>query len=999
MSHKPHNKELEATLASVNAEPKGIVFDLSNAISEPSLTKLTELPFWVGIGASAGGLSALKKLLAHLDNSFHGIVVVVQHLDPKHPTILRDLITRITSMPVFLVEKDVVPVAGGIYIISPGHNATLINQTITLTPANLHGPKPSINLFFNSMARQLGYRSIGVILSGTGNDGTEGLKAIKVENGITIAQDLSTAKYLGMPKSAIDSGLVDFVRSPEHIADVIQGYVNSADQVFEEDSTLSPQTDFETLFMHLRKQTGYDFSGYKFNTVERRVSRRMAVHNLTQLSDYVSLLNSSKLEVENLFKDLLISVSWFFRDETAFAELKHVIQEMVKSNRFDETIRIWVPACAQGEEAYSLVILFLDAQRTLNKKVNFQVFASDIDEFALSHARKAGYLKEQLKSLPNDYIDRYFDEKDSVWFVKSMVREPVVFACHNVIMDAPFTKLDLISCRNLLIYFSPELQQQVFQTFHFALKVDRFLFLGKSESPNTVTPELFSSYQPKSHLFVRNRVDVKVQRREPIRPILASSYSHVVPSKKSTTNKETLLAQLDQGLLKSLIPVALVLDDNGQIIHIRGQASAYLDFPQGGLDMNILSLIREDLKLDVKGLLHQVKIQDSAQVQALSYQQKEEDNALFLAIQRLELKDTSTTLFVLSFTQVNLSEAILKNDSFTEQGSDYENQNLRKEVAVFKARLQASIEQMERIHLELKTANEELQLANEEMQSSSEEMQTANEELQSTNQELSMLNQELEFKTHELQNVNHDLESILDSANDNIILLDNRFRILRFTQKAAQTFGLLPDCTGQSMTSLTLNVIIPNLRQELLNVIERHELVTLKIRHKSTGFTLKLKPYNAKHSNQLGVLLSFELAAEDVFNNINRDRYTTLNKMGDYLPFSLIVIDSSGKIIYANKKVESLLGYSEADLISKSINQLMPEPYASHHNQYLTNHMIGKGSSDVIGQWRDVSFINASKQRLLLKLKVEETWIDSAKHFLGFLMTSEALQEFNNDKK
>ena len=957
-----------------------------------------EKPYWVVVGASAGGLDALKEFLVALNTTVPTIFIIAQHLDPKHPTILKDLLSRITDLPVEMVDQNITPRPQVIYIIAPGHNAVVKAGRIILTPAAAIGPKPSINFLLNSLAEDQGERAIAVILSGTGSDGAQGVTAIKAASGLVIVQDHKTAKYSGMPNAAIETGFVDLILPPNLIAYELKAYIESAGQVL--GSIVAPvaKSSLEKVFQKLLDQTGYDFSGYKLKTIQRRIARRMAVHKLMNIEDYVTLLFASADEVDCLFKDLLISVTDFFRDPDAFKDLETVIEFLVENQPEGEPLRIWVAGCANGEEAFSIAIMILQAKIKLRREVHFQIFATDIDEFALAQARKGQFNSAQVKNIAEDLRKTYFIERNGIYQVHKSVRDNVVFARQNLVMDPPFSKLDLISCRNVLIYFSLELQKQVLQTFHFALKQEGFLFLGKSESASSSMPELFDAFNKRSQIFRRKKTNLSNRLDHVSSAVMVARTKQVrdLGAPLMLQEKKQIIGQLDQILLDQMVPTAVVVDGSGLVLHIRGDVSRYLTFPQGRIDTNILTLVRDDLKVDVRALLQKAKREGSASTQALFFNNGDAEKALFITINRIqasELNQTGQELYVVSFTQVDLGEAFISGTGLLNEESRISNESLRKEVAIFKERLQTSIEELETTNEELQSTNEELQSANEELQSANEELQTANEEMQSTNEELSTVNQELEVKTYELEQVNNDLENMLAKMNEVIVLVDNRLRLLRLTQKAANLLGVSLDAMGQTITTIGIDIDIPNLRQELLNVIETEVESGLRVRKGPAVYNLRLVPYKSDAVKVVGVMMFFESPLHISRINPEIDCHVTLKHLGRFLPFALVVIDEAGAMTYVNDKALAILGYSLAELLHKNVKMLMPDPYSQHHDGYLQNYIGGKVIG-VMSQWRDVTALTKQGERLLLKLKVEETWINAERHFLGYLTKPEEISEF-----
>lgn len=941
-------------------------------------------PHWVGIGASAGGLDALKELLSEIHDASNAIFIIAQHLDPKHPTILQDLLARITHLPITLVKENTTPQAGHIYLISPGHNAELQNQNIVLTPAAAIGPKPSINELFNSLAQDVADKAIGVILSGTGSDGAQGMIAIKAAGGITLAQDEDSARYSGMPRAARETGFVDLVLPPKDIAGEIRQFIDSASRQTDGFTTPKMRSHLEKIFQRIFDQTGYDFSGYKLKTIQRRIQRRMAVHKLVTLDDYITLVMASSQEVEELFKDMLISVTAFFRDASAFEDLAKIIEGIVEDAEQNASIRVWIPGCANGEEAYSIAILFQQASARLRKDIHLQIFATDIDNYALTLARRGVYSANQVKEVDPELLKHYFIEKDGWFHISKRIRDQVVFAKQNLIMDPPFSHLDLISCRNVLIYFNPVTQRKVFQIFHFSLRPEGYLFLGKSESASNTMPELFTPAFKASQIFKRRTTAVtqqldhissanqmaRTRREEPRRPQMAAP-------------EQPLANILQETLLTHLLPVAMIIDSEGRILHIHGDVSPYLSFPQGRIDTTIFNLARDDLKIDIRSLLQQARREGRAASQALFYQHQGQDHSLFLRIQRLKTSENNH-LYALAFLDLGLRDSIFLGTA--EENQDVvckeTQQRLTQEIAMFRDRLQSSIQDLETTNEELQSTNEELQSANEELQSANEELQTANEELQSTNEELSTVNEELEIKSFELQQVNNDLENMLLSIDEVILFVDSRLRVQRYTRKAAETFRLRVEDVKQPVTSLDMATEIPNLRSELVRVMEQETENTLPIRLASGVFQLRLVPYHAD-SEQLGVMMFFERGLH------GQGIQTSNTLIADFLElftentaYAIIATDYLGHIVYVSEAALNLFGYTHADLYNQNVKRLMPEPYCSQHDTYLRDRAYND-SRGVVERWRTVTGLKSNQQRFMIPLRIHQLGLGNARLYIG----------------
>lgn len=948
----------------------------------PATTDLD--PYWIGIGASAGGLEAMKELLSELPDATDTIYIIAQHLDPKHPTILKDLLSRITHLPITLVDQDTVPRSGNIYLIAPGHNARVINQHIILTPAAAVGPKPSISELFTSLAADAADKAIGIILSGTGSDGAQGMIAIKAAGGITLAQDEDTAKYTGMPRAARETGFVDLVLSPKEIAREIRDFVSMSGKRRQNLSTPKMRSNLEKIFQRLLDQTGYDFSGYKLKTIQRRIQRRMAVHKLITLDDYVTLLMSSSVEVEELFKDMLISVTAFFRDPEAFDALAVEIDRIVERCEAHGNIRVWVAGCANGEEPYSICILFQKAAARARKELSLQIFASDIDEHALGLARRGQYSANQVKDVEAEILQYYFVEKDGQYHINKRIRDQVVFARQNLIMDPPFSHIDLISCRNVMIYFNLETQRKILQTFHFALNPQCCLFLGKSESASNTCPELFEQHGKNTQIFMR-------------RTLAASQKAdHVISAKRMTFTQRNgapfqlpeatsrpLQQLLEELLLEKVLPAALVVDSQGNILHIRGAVADYLSFPQGRIDTSVFSLARDDLKIDIRSLLQRAKREGRAASQALFYQRQQRPCSLFLRVQRLDCPENND-LFVLAFIDLDLDEQV--QILTAQSGAEHcllSHQQLTQEVAMFRERLQASIQDLETANEELHSTNEELQSANEELQSANEELQTANEELQSTNEELSTVNQELEIKSFELEQVNNDLEKMLTSIDAAVLFLDNRLRLQRYTRKAAGLFGLGIDDLHQAVTSMSYAVDIPNLRQELLTVIESEAEACLSFQLDKKPLVLRMVPYKADGDPVVGVMMFFEHPAVKSGSTALCHQNSWLEMLAESCSHGIIQCDNRGKILFVNAVACQIFKYERHDLIGQSIHLLIPEPYRSQHGGHLLAYSRGEGQGTVVGRWRSLTALTQDNQRFMVSIHVHDLSATGQQGFLA----------------
>jgi two-component system CheB/CheR fusion protein len=921
--------------------------------------------FWIGIGSSAGGLDALKDFLNYLDFK-DAVYIIAQHLDPTHPTILKELLEKVTTFPIHMLEENTVPKKGTIYIISPGHNATVKDGCIELSPAALIGPKPSVNELFCSMADEFKEYCLGIILSGTGSDGAVGISAIKAAGGITIAQDDRSAKYSGMPRSAMDTGFVDLVLSPQEIADELPKLIQTSKENKEVITEPKVRTSLEQIFQSIFNQTAYDFSGYKLKTIQRRIQRRMVVNKIIVLDEYVKLLNHSTIEVEALFKDLLISVTDFFRNKEAFDDLKIIINEMVQKKEDNDFIRVWVAGCANGAEAYSLAILFQEANRKLNKQIPFQIFATDIDDYALNLGRKGVYTSSQVKEIEPKILSHYFLENDNSYMVNKSLRDHVVFAKQNVISDPPFSNIDLVSCRNVLIYFNNETQKKIFQTFHYSLKPDCYLFLGKSESASNTMPELFESSIKRSQLFKRKRTELSfnLDYTKGAKKLVHHQKVQKSKSRVVLDTETTLEEHMYDTIVQKLIPASLVINSMGEMLHINGDLNRYLAFPQGRVELNILNMAKDDLKVDIRSLLQQAKRDGSASSQALFFESQSKNSVLYIAIEKIINKEEEE-LFVIVFFELKVSNdksLVMNQQSIDDLSKD----KLKQEIEVFRERLQSSIQNLETSNEELQSTNEELQSANEELQSANEELQTANEELQSTNEELSTVNEELEVKSFELGKVNNDLSAMLSSIDENILFVDNRLRLQRYTNKAGKLFELLHDDLGQVITSFSFSMDIPNLRAELMNVIEMEKETIINLRLKTMQYDLRIVPYKFDNHEVVGAILFFE-RIQNQSAQTEELHSKFISTLGKYIKYPMVCLDASMKVIHTNFLSQELWKYSYDEFNTMSLEQL----FLNIQHSDIESRIFTRSTVDSNG-WSSITIVGKEEERKVVKYKYEE---------------------------
>ncbi len=777
----------------------------------------------VGIGASAGGLEALSALLENLPPRTGMAFVLLQHLDPTHPSLLAHLLSTKTAMVVTEVTDGVALDPDHLYVVPPGADMALDRGHLKLSPrpkkAALHLP---IDVFLRSLAVELGERAVGVILSGAASDGAQGLAAIKSEGGVTFAQEPATAEYPSMPAAAIAARAVDFVLPPREIAAEL-ARLGRSPRLAETLTRGTPDADHDAglldqVFACLRVAFQVDFTGYKLPTIRRRLARRMLLRRSADLAEYVELLRADPAEVEALYRDILIMVTEFFRDPETFAALRALVLPAILEGKSDsEGLRIWVPGCASGEEAYSLAITALDVMQELGASVPVKIFATDINEADLRRARRGVFAQSISAQVASDQLRRYFVVAGGGYQVSKAVRDLCVFARHDVTTDPPFPRLDLVSCRNLLIYLGPALQRRVIASLHYALLAEGYLVLGRSESiPGPA--KLFDTTDKKHKIFRKlassvagGHLDVPLRRRDG-RPAGSGSSSGVGGS-VAREGGPSVREQADKALATEFAPAGVTVDAEYGIVEFRGDTAPYLANRPGRASLNLLDMVCDDLAAKVR-----VALADAAQTRA---KVTIEDIRLGKArravtLHVLPLEACGALHYLVLFEEVARPRGregrpgAAPARSVAADASDIE--SLRAELTATRERLEAVIQDKE-------AANEELRAANEEMLSSGEEMQSVNEELETTHEELQSTNQELRARNDELGRVGDDLTNLLSSVSFPIVMVDRGLRIRRFTPAAHDVLNVIPGDVGRLITDLRLHVDLPDLEALLGTVI------------------------------------------------------------------------------------------------------------------------------------------------------------------------------------
>ncbi len=820
----------------------------------------------VGIGASAGGLEALEGFFSHVPSKPNMAFVVIQHLAPKHKSLMDSILKRRTQMDVLAVEDGRKIEANCVYLNPPDRDVAIMDGTLhLLDPVQKHGIRLPIDYFFRSLAQDQREKAICIVLSGTATDGTLGVRAIKGEGGMAMAQEEKQAQYDSMPKSAIDTGLVDFILPVEKMSEELMRYakhpyikaperITSAEEKFEE--------ILSKIFLAVRVATGHDFSNYKQSTTRRRIQRRMAVHQIDELADYLRYLQQNSAEVGILDKDLYIRVTNFFRDTDSFDVLNQkVIINLLKGKEAETPLRIWVPGCASGEEAYSLAILFTEAMEKLKKNIDVQIFATDIDAESIERARGAIYPESIAADVSDERLKRFFKKDENTYRLKQQIRDMVVFAVQNLIKDPPFSKLDLVSCRNLLIYMDAELQKKIFPLFYYTLNKGGFLFLGPSESIGAFT-DFFALVDTKWKIFKRKQPAVEKTAGYVPPPF----YEVAFGVGKMEGGKEvvgTKIRQLAEKLmLEHYAPPCVLIDEKYNILYFHGKTDTFLSPPTGEPSFNILDMIREDLRYKLGATIHQAMKQKKTTVaQGLQIERGDGFLTVDLQVRPLMKPEAMQGLIMVTFETKNPSEKKNKKKKVLrgqEEKIDTRVTSLEQELQSTKEYLQTTVEELEASNEELKSTNEELQSTNEELQSSNEEMETSKEELQSTNEELGTVNAEIQVKIDELSRSNDDLNNLFASTEVGTIFLDTELRIKSFTRSASMIFNLIKTDIGRSISDLSPKIAYDDIHkdsQEVLKTLSQKE--TEMQTAEGRWFSIRVSPYRTLENVIEGVVITF----------------------------------------------------------------------------------------------------------------------------------------------
>jgi two-component system, chemotaxis family, CheB/CheR fusion protein len=828
----------------------------------------------VGIGASAGGLEAFSELLRHLPEKTGMAFVLVQHLDPKHGSVLQEILSRTTKIPVTEVTQGVVVQPNHAYVIPANTNLTLKNGMLQLGSRVLtRGQHMPINDFFRSLAENAGQQAIGVILSGTASDGTEGCRAIKAAGGITFAQDEESAKYDSMPRNAVNAGCIDFILSPKDIARELGGisqhpYV--ARVVSEvEGSEGMVGSDLNALFGLLRESTGVDFTNYKHTTLQRRIRRRMVVHKVDKLKDYLRFIGKKPEELDELYRDLLIHVTGFFREPEAFVALrKHVYPKLFEGRKPDNPIRVWVAGCSTGEEVYSIAITLLEYMWVHSRNISqaataIQIFATDISDTALDRARTGLYTEAAVSEISADRLKRFFIRLDGGFQVNKSIRDMCIFAKQNLVKDPPFSNLDLVSCRNLLIYLGPVLQRRVIPTLHYSLKPGGYLVLGSAENLGGFADH-FGLVDKKDKIYQKRRTAARLTTY-----FANSDYLPIRADAKQPRELPapfTVEREVEHLLVNRFVPASIVVNDQLEIVQFHGKTGAYLEPPAGQPSFSLAKMAREGLLIDLRAALNTAKKTNATvRKQGVRIQSETGTREVNLEVVPLRGPTAHERFYVVVFQDEARKSAGLEDKGRTgktvkvARSTARDTEILKREMNQLREQLRSLIEEHETTTEEFKSAHEEVLSANEELQSTNEELETAKEELQSTNEELTTLNEEMQNRNSELGSANNDLLNLLGHVDIPVVMVSNDLRIRRFTPPAQKLLNLLPGDIGRRLGEIRPNLDVEDLESLAHEAIRRVTPQERQVRTKEGGWqVLHVRPYKTWDNRIEGAVISLQ---------------------------------------------------------------------------------------------------------------------------------------------
>ncbi|MCE5243753.1 MAG: chemotaxis protein CheB [Syntrophobacteraceae bacterium] len=904
----------------------------------------------VAIGASAGGLEAIEAFLSHMPSDSGMAFVVIQHLGAHSKSMLGEILKKHTSMAIREVADGLPIEVNHVYFNPPDQEVAMWDGVFLLRDIVRTGSiRLPIDYFLRSLAADRHERAICIILSGTGSDGTLGLTAIKEQGGLAIVQDDTQARYDGMPRSAIDTGLVDYVLPVEAmpgelLSYVQQPYLKGTREEGKEEKKLVSHV--ERILLLLRSKTGRDFIQYKQKTIRRRIERRMAVHKIESIGDYLRYLQENTDEVYRLSKEFLIGVTSFFRDAKAFEVLaEKVIPSILSSKPEGATARVWVPGCATGEEALSLAMVFAETSEKLGKQIKAQIFATDIDSEAIERARNAEYPESISTDVSEKRLKRFFIKRDGKYKVKSEIREMVVYAIQDLTSDPPFSKLDLISCRNLLIYMDAQLQKKIMPLFHYTLNANGYLFLGPSETIGEFS-DLFSPVDIKWKLFQAKKMTIP---KYPLNLTVGAVSTVELGKQGAQVAKMPRRAEiLERLILDEYAPASVLIDEKYETLFFRGPVGRYLELPKGEATLNLLSIAREGLRHKLPPAI-QKATKTGSQVVLENTQISHEGRLLSVdvTIRPYRESEVANVYAVVFMEKTPAGTLVNKRKKIAGKEVDPRIAELEQELQATRESLQTTIEELEASNEELKSANEELQSTNEEMQSTNEEIETSKEELQSTNEELVTLNAELHSKVDELTELNNDISNLLASTEVGMLFLDVNFVIHRFTPSMTKFFHLISADVGRSIWDITPKIQYTGLREDAETVLATLQSKEITTRSDGSDYlSIRLLPYRTRDNVIDGLVITFTDITDRVLAELRHaDAVACARALLEMARDPVLILDFDFKVVSANKPFYRTFRYMPEQTEGKSIFDVANREWDVPNLRELLEKVVREGST------------------------------------------------------
>lgn len=1004
MSDQPETKQLDPAASDLPGESARNGAEKRRDPNEPAAV--------VGLGASAGGVAPLQQFFGDMDPKSGLAFVVVMHLSPEHESQLASVLQQKTSMPVTQVDEPVHVRPNHVYVIPPNHQLTFEDSTLRLVPPQQAiGRRVTIDLFFRTLAQAYGQRAVSVIMSGTDSDGVIGLKHIRAQGGLTIAQDPSEAEFDSMPASAIGTGMIDWIlpvaqmpakllefaknenrmRLPPEIPEAKQPDAKAEDApggptISDETRDAEDEEAVGKVLGDLRAQTGHDFSHYKRATVLRRIARRLQVNSIESIPRYLEFLRTHPAEARALLQDMLIGVTHFFRDREAFAALDEHIPQLFAGKTADDEVRVWVTGCATGEEAYSIAMLLCERCDRLENAPKIQVFATDIDEQSIADARDGRYPMTIEADVSPERLRSFFVKDRGHYRVRKEIREKILFAAHNVLRDAPFSRCDLISCRNLLIYLKLEAQETVFDLFHFALRPGGLLYLGTAENHGEAQT-LFSPLDPKHRVYVRRSIPRPIwklpnlpgrvpaqtapRRRIPAKLPLPALNPDAAQNAGSTAaaaalagqvRRDALFGELHLRLLEQYGPPSVVVNELHDIVHLSGSAGRFLQFAPGEPTANIAKVVNQALAIELRTALFKAT-QEGLNVRSAptAVEVDGRTELVTLEVRPMRANDQAEGFFLILFeTQRPIEQppSVTVTHDAVVRSSD-------EEIRFLKQQLANTIEQYEAANEELKASNEELQAMNEEMRSTAEELETSKEELQSVNEELTTVNYELKANVEELSGTNADLNNLMASTDIGTIFLDRQLRVHRFTPSATKVFNLIPADLGRPISDITSRLHYDDFLQDLELVLEDLRTIEREVQvgdGDAQWYLTRIAPYRSNEDRIAGVVATFvNISARRKAEEALRASHARTVEILESISDAFYTLDADFNFTYVNKKAEELWQRKRETLIGRNLWTEFPagvqtESYAKHHRALKERVAVRyEVFSRLVGRWVDVS--------------------------------------------